>query len=101
MIPVQAFMPGALATLLRRAPLCPEKVAFAWRSAVGAAVDAATAVHLAEGVLSVRASGRPWKREIERSATVIRARLATVLGPDVVRRISVSVDTPPDGGRER
>lgn len=101
MIPVQDFMSGALANLLRRAPLCPEKVAFAWRAAVGAAVDAATSVHLNEGVLLVRASGRPWKREIERSAAVIRARLAVVLGPDVVRRISVSVEAPADGGHDR
>ncbi len=101
MIPVQEFMPGALASLLRKAPLCPEKVAFAWRTAVGAAIDGATSVHLVDGVLCVRAAGRPWKREIERSATVIRGRLAGVLGPDVVRRISVSIEPPPDGAPGR
>jgi hypothetical protein len=93
-IPLQAFMPDALARLLRQAPMCQEKVDFAWRTSVGPAVHAATSVRLADGVLAVRAAGRPWKREIERSATVIRARLSAVLGPDAVRRIEVSVEAP-------
>ena len=38
MIPLQQFMPDALAAILRKAPLTPEKVDFAWRSAVGGAV---------------------------------------------------------------
>ena len=54
-IPVQQFMPGALAEILRKAPLTPEKVAFAWRSAVGPAVDKATTVDLRNGVLHVQA----------------------------------------------
>jgi hypothetical protein len=87
-------MPEALARLLRQAPLCPEKVAFAWRAAVGPAVDAATRIELREGLLHVRAAGGPWKREIERSATVIRARLAAVLGADVVRRLEITVEPP-------
>lgn len=94
-------MSDVLARLLRQAPLCQEKVDFAWRASVGPAVDAATSVRLADGVLSVHAAGGPWKREIERSARVIRARLADVLGPDVVRRIHVSVNVPPDGPRGR
>jgi hypothetical protein len=98
---VQDFMPDAVARLLRQAPLCKEKVDFAWRASVGAAVHAATTVHLADGVLWVHAAGGPWKREIERSGTVIRARLAAVLGPETVRRIAVSIDAAPDGGRGR
>ena len=46
-------MPGALAEVLRRAPLTPEKVAFAWRTAVGAAVDRATGVELRGSTLVV------------------------------------------------
>jgi hypothetical protein len=90
-IPLQQFMPGALADVMRRAPLTPEKVAFAWRSAVGPAVDKATTVELIDGILRVRARDASWRREIERSAGLIRSRLIVVLG-NVVRWIEVAPD---------
>lgn len=80
MIPVQQFMPAALAEVLRKAPLTPEKVAFAWRTAVGAAMAKATTVDLRDGVLRVRARDATWLREVERSAPLIRSRLSAVLG---------------------
>jgi len=82
-------MPDALADVLRRAPLTPEKVAFSWRTAVGPAVDKVTAVELDGGVLYVRARDAAWQREIERSAALIRSRLDGLLGERVVRRIEV------------
>jgi len=82
-------MPEALADVLRRAPLTPEKVAFSWRTAVGPAVDKVTAVELDNGVLYVRARDAAWQREIERSAALIRSRLDALLGERVVRRIEV------------
>ena len=88
-------MPEALAELLRKAPLTPEKVAFAWRSAVGAAVDKATTIALHGGVLHVRAKDATWQRELERSAAVVRARLDALLGAGVVRYIDVTVARPP------
>jgi hypothetical protein len=88
-IPVHDVMPAALATALRRAPLTPEKVAFAWRTAVGAAVDRATTVELKGRVLHVRANDAAWQREVERSAALIRTRLATLLGDDIVRGLDV------------
>ena len=91
MIPVQQVMPGALAEILRKAPLTPEKVAFAWRSAVGPAVDKATTVQLHSGVLRVLARDTTWQREVERSAGLIRTRLNAVLG-DVVRSLDVRVE---------
>lgn len=91
MIPVQDFMPDALASILRNAPLSPEKVAFAWRSAVGPAVDKATSIALRDGVLHVRARDAAWQREIERSAGVIRRRLDSLLGDGVVRYIDVTL----------
>jgi len=94
MIPVHRFMPDALADILSRAPLTPEKVAFAWRSAVGPATDKVTTVELRKGVLSVRTKDTAWQREVERSAAVIRARLDALLGRDVVRYIEVTV--PPE-----
>jgi hypothetical protein len=83
-------MPDALAAVLRRAPLTPEKVAFSWRTAVGSAVDKVTTVDLHNGVLYVRAKDATWQREIERSAALIRARLDALLGESVVRRIEVA-----------
>ena len=82
-------MPTALAAILRKAPLTPEKVAFAWRTAVGSAVDKATTIDLRDGVLYVRARDASWQREVERSAGLIRARLTSVLG-NVVKTIDVT-----------
>jgi hypothetical protein len=82
-------MPEALAELLRKAPLTQEKVAFAWRSAVGPAIDRGTTVSFADGVLRVTAREAGWLKEIERSNALIRARLDGLLGRGVVRVIDV------------
>jgi predicted nucleic acid-binding Zn ribbon protein len=87
--PAHLLMPSALAVILRKAPLTPEKVAFAWRAAVGPAVDNATSVALQDEVLRVRAKDAAWRREVERSSPLILARLQTLLGKDVVRFIDV------------
>ena len=91
MVPVQQVMPAALASVLRRAPLTSEKVAFAWRSAVGAAVDRASVVELRNGTLAVTVKSDVWRHEIERSSALIRARIDTVLGAGVVTRLDVTV----------
>lgn len=90
MVPVHQVMPGALAAILRKAPLTPEKVAFAWRTAVGPAVDRVTSIELKGRVLHVRAKDAAWQREVERSAALIRTRLGALLGDDVVRGLDVS-----------
>ena len=90
-IPVHTFMPQALAELLRKAPLTPEKIAFAWRTAVGPAVDQVTAIELRGTVLDVAARDATWQREVERSAAIIRARLDALLGAGVVRGLDVTV----------
>ena len=82
-------MPDALAAILRRAPLTDEKVAFAWRSAVGPAMDRGTTVALKDGVLRVVVRDAAWGREVERSNALIRARLDSLLGPGLVRAIEV------------
>jgi predicted nucleic acid-binding Zn ribbon protein len=90
MIPVRQVVPDAVVDIIRRAPLTPEKVAFAWRSVVGPAISQATSVSWGEdGVLRVRAKDAAWQREVERSAAVIRSRLETMLGEQVVRYIDV------------
>jgi hypothetical protein len=83
-------LPGVLAEVIRKAPLCPEKVDFSWRAAVGSAVDRVTRVRLDEsGVLHVTATDPQWAREVKRSSPLILSRLATFLGKGTVKRIHV------------
>jgi hypothetical protein len=92
MVPVQQVMPEALASVLRRAPLTPEKVAFAWRTAVGAAVDRATGVELRGSTLVVVVKSDEWRHEISRSLALIRSRLNFVLGDGTVARIDLQAE---------
>jgi Dna[CI] antecedent, DciA len=92
MIPVHRFMPDALAAVLRKAPLTHEKIAFAWRTAVGPSVDRATRVELDGAILRVHAKDAQWRREVEHSASLIRARLDALLGASVVRGLDVTID---------
>jgi len=88
MVPVHAVIPRALAEVLRKAPLCPEKVAFAWRAAVGPRVARVTKVSLdAAGVLHVTSDDAHWTTEVRRSSTLILARLEGLLGAGIVKRI--------------
>jgi predicted nucleic acid-binding Zn ribbon protein len=89
-IPVRQVVPDAVAEIIRKAPLTPEKVAFVWRNVVGPAIDHATSVSWGDdGVLRVKAKDAAWQREVERSAAVIRSRLDALLGERVVRYIDV------------
>jgi hypothetical protein len=92
-VPVHDLLASAVAEILRKAPLTPEKVAFAWRTAVGPAVDRVTSAAWQGGILRVRARDTAWQRELERSAVVIRARLDAMLGAGVVRYIDVTAET--------
>lgn len=89
MIQVQRFMPDALAEILRKAPLSDDKVAFAWRSSVGPAIDRGSTATLHNGVLRVIVRDAAWGREIERSQALIRARLDSLLGRGIVRALDV------------
>jgi hypothetical protein len=89
-IRAERVIPAVLAEVIRKAPLCAEKVEFAWRSAVGAAMHRVTQVHLDDaGVLHVTAADAHWGKEVKRSSRLILTRLETLLGKDVVRRIAV------------
>lgn len=93
MQPVRDTIPPALAAILQRQPLSPGKVAFAWRVAVGPAMDRATRPRLTEtGALLVEAADQHWARETTRSLPQILARLHALLGSDVVRRVEVRVE---------
>ena len=83
------LLPGVLADMIRRQPLSPAKVAFAWRAAAGASVARASRVELREdGVLLVFVADPRWRREIEPALGMLRPRLAGLLG-DAVRWIEV------------
>ena len=84
-------MPAVLADVIRKAPLTDEKVAFAWRLAVGPAVDKATTVRLApNGTLYVMAEAPAWIDAIGISLGMIRSRLAHYLGDTAVKSIDLS-----------
>jgi len=90
MEPLHQVLPAAVAAAIRDAPLSPGKVAVAWQTAVGPAIDRATVVRLAdEGVLEVRVTDQYWQRELRRSAPLILERLATMLGPNTVSTLTV------------
>jgi len=89
MRPLSQAVPGAVASLLREAPLSDGKVAFAWKVAVGPAMDRATAIKLEGTLLLIDVANEQWAREIRRSSGVILSRLSTLLGRDTVTEIKV------------
>lgn len=89
MKPIIHAVPGALADLLRGAPLSPGKVDFAWKAAVGPALQRTTSVRLEGTQLLVDAATAQWAREIGRSSRVILSRLQLLLGEDTVTAIVV------------
>ena len=89
MRPLSSALPGALAELLRDAPLSPGKVTFAWGAAVGPALERETSVRLEGGTLIVDAATRQWASEIRRSSAMILHRMHTLLGPDAVKELQV------------
>jgi hypothetical protein len=89
MRPLHHVIPGAIDELLRKAPLSPGKVAFAWKTAVGTAVERATSVRLDGDTLIVEAASAQWTREIARSSPIILTRLQEFLGKATVARITV------------
>jgi hypothetical protein len=88
-IKANQVLPGVVAEVVRKAPLSDAKVAFAWRLAVGPALDKATTVRLgADGTLYVSAESKAWVDSIRASVGLIRSRLAHYLGDEAVKRIS-------------
>jgi hypothetical protein len=87
--PLNSALPGALAELLKDAPLSPGKVSFAWRAAVGPALERETSVRLEAGTLFVDARSRQWAQEVRRSSSIILNRRKTLLGDGAITSISV------------
>lgn len=78
-----------LGEILRTAPLSDGKVSFAWRAAVGPALERVTAVKLVQRMLIVETASPQWSHEIMRSSPLILRRLQNLLGADVVEKIEV------------
>ncbi len=93
---LKSVVPDALADLVRQAPLCPEKIVFAWRATVGPAIDRVTEIsHSADGTLTVTVADAAWRREVKNSSRLIVDRLARLLGPGVITRLKVGSPDPP------
>jgi hypothetical protein len=91
MIPANKVMPQIVGDIIRKAPLTDEKVAFAWRLAVGPALSKATTARLAaDGTLYVTVESQAWADSIRASVGLIRQRLAHFLGDGAVKRIEYS-----------
>jgi len=86
---ISLIVPAALRELLRTAPLSDGKVTFAWKAAVGPALERATDVKLEAGTLIVETAGPQWTRELKRSNGIILARIKTLLGEGTVQRIEI------------
>jgi len=79
---------GVLSMVLANAPLTPEKVAFAWRMAVGPAVGKATTVRLGDnGVLHVSCDSPAWSTAVKGSTALIQRRLDQMLGAGIVKTL--------------
>src|SRR5262245_21093557 len=87
--PISQAVPGALIDLLQTTPLSNGKVEFAWKAAVGPAMERATYVKLEGTELLVDAATVQWGREIARSSRVILSRLQGLLGEEAVTKITV------------
>ena len=90
MLSTRDVAPGAIKEILRRQPVSPGKVQFAWESAVGPSVARATSAELdASATLHVTVHTESWRSEIVRSKPLIIRRMAELLGSDTVKRIAV------------
>ena len=89
--PLAQAVPNAIRTLLRNTPMSPGKMQFAWKVAVGAAMDRGTFVRLEGATLLVEAKTAAWAKEVSRSSRIILNRLQTLLGPEVITELTVRV----------
>jgi len=80
-----------VATLLRDTPMSPGKLAFAWKTVVGPAMDRGTFVRLDGRTLLVDARTAAWAKEVSRSSPIILKRLQTLLGREVINELNVRV----------
>jgi predicted nucleic acid-binding Zn ribbon protein len=89
--PLNAAAPGVIRTLLARGPMSDGKFEFAWRTAVGPAMERVTKAALREdGTVEVQVDGAAWRKEVRRSQPVILAKLQGLLSDSVVKKVKVT-----------
>jgi predicted nucleic acid-binding Zn ribbon protein len=90
MDPIGSVVPFAVRRLLRQGEMSQGKLEFAWRAAVGPAIERATQVRLdSSGTLEVQAADATWRKELRRSQTTILNRLQELLGPTEVKALRI------------
>lgn len=90
MLPLQAFATSVAADVIRRQPLSPGKITFAWTVAVGPAIARATTVDLRDGILYVTPKDARWATEVDRATPTILKRVQVLLGADAITALRVS-----------
>ena len=81
-------MPAVVAEIIRKAPMCDEKVTLAWRLAVGPAIAKVTTVRLVpDGTLHVKADTKAWVDAVRKSTSLIHLRMGDLLGENLVKRL--------------
>jgi predicted nucleic acid-binding Zn ribbon protein len=90
MEPLASALPDTVRRLLRQGEMTQGKLEFAWRTAVGPAIDRACSVRMTEdGTVEVRAADAAWRRELRHSQPMILRRLQDLLGVDVAKALRV------------
>ena len=88
MIQANKVMPAIVAEIIRKGPMCDEKVSLAWRLAVGPQIAKVTTVRLvADGTLHVKTESQAWIEAVRKSSSLIHIRMGDLLGEDLVKRL--------------
>ena len=81
-------MPGVLAEVIRKGPMCDEKVTLAWRLAVGPQIAKVTTVRLVpDGTLHIKTDSQTWIDAVRKSTSLIQIRMGDLLGENLVKRL--------------
>ena len=81
-------MPGVLAEVIRKGPMCDEKVTLAWRLAVGPQIAKVATVRLVpDGTLHIKTDSQAWIDAVRKSTSLIQIRMGDLLGENLVKRL--------------
>jgi len=87
-IQANKVMPGVLAEVIRKGPMCDEKVTLAWRLAVGPQIAKVTTVRLVpDGTLHIKTDSQAWINAVRKSTSLIQIRMGDLLGENLVKRL--------------
>ena len=81
-------MPGVLAEVIRKGPMCDETVTLAWRLAVGPQIAKVTTVRLVpDGTLHIKTDSQAWIDAVRKSTSLIQIRMGDLLGENLVKKL--------------